>query len=145
MKCGSSQFATLVLCLALLDTWTLRAAELPRPDEATEYLVPLSMAQVRPRWTSQHRDEGAILGDFLVWPSATLAAVIDSNPFQQRRPGHGAIGARLAPSILAERDTGVQRTLAYAAGDLRFFPVSQGPTPPRAEPASCMTGLCDAT
>ena len=72
---------TLGLCLCPLHGVGAQAAELPRPDEATDYLAPTLMADARPRWTPDRRAEGAAWGGFMVWPAATLSVLADSNPY----------------------------------------------------------------
>ena len=49
------------------------------------------------------------------------AALYDSNVFAS--PNQQAVyGTRFQPSIIAARNTGIQRTLVYGVGDLRYYP-----------------------
>lgn len=120
----SWRFIKLGLCLLLGLGRSAGAVELPRPDEATDFLAPQSLIDAHPRWTTEHSRKSAHLADFLVWPAVTLGPVVDSNPFQRRRPGKPALGIALAPALLAERDSGVHRTTLYGAGDVQLFPQS---------------------
>jgi hypothetical protein len=59
--------------------------------------------------------------DWLVYGNVSLGGAYDSNvwasPNQQ-----SAFGPRFQPSIVALRDTGIQRTIVYGVGDIRYYP-----------------------
>ena len=59
--------------------------------------------------------------DWLLYGNITLGGVYDSNvfavPTQQR-----VYGMRFQPYVIAERNTGIQRTLIYGTGDIRYYP-----------------------
>lgn len=66
--------------------------------------------------------DGAIQAfDWLIYGNASLGGAYDSNVFSA--PNQQAVyGNRFQPSIVAERNTGIQRTLLYGVGDLRYYP-----------------------
>ncbi len=116
-------FCAMTLALGASNEARAATAELPRPDEAADLLfLPAFLANAHPRWTAEHRNQAAVVGELLVWPSATIGGVFDSNPFQQHRGAHGAAGVAVAPQLLAEREAGPVSTDLYAAGDLRLYP-----------------------
>jgi hypothetical protein len=59
--------------------------------------------------------------DWLIYGNVSLGGAYDSNvwasPNQQ-----SAFGPRFQPSIVALRDTGIQRTIVYGVGDIRYYP-----------------------
>ena len=118
------RIVTLGLCL--LPHGSAVALELPRSDEATDFLAPRFIADLHPRWTADHHAESLLLGDMLLWPAVTVGPILDSNPFQQTHPKRAAVGVGILPAALIERESGVHRTLGYLAGDLRFYPDIQG-------------------
>ena len=119
---NSDPLRAVTVGLCLCPSLPVLAADLPRADEATDYLAPRAMADQRPRWTPDRRDESATWGGFLLWPTATLGVLADSNPFQRHASAKAATGFRFAPHIVAERDDGVHATAVYAAGDIRLYP-----------------------
>jgi hypothetical protein len=95
---------------------------MPKPNEALDYLAPTLMADARPRWQAAAPDAGAASGGFLVWPSAGVEALVDSNPLQLHDP-HGAVpGLRLTPRVVAERESGVHATAFYGVADAELYP-----------------------
>ena len=95
--------------------------DMPRADEATDYLSPKVMAEARPQWRPATGQAGASWGGFLVWPSAKAGALLDTNPLQLHRPGSPDAGLRIAPALVAERDGGVHDTVFYANADARLY------------------------
>lgn len=71
--------------------------------------------------------EGALQAlDWLIYGNLGAGGAYDSNYYGS--PNQVAVyGARIQPSIVAERNTGIQRTLVYGTGDFRYYP-SQGRT-----------------
>lgn len=66
--------------------------------------------------------DGAIQAlDWLIFGNVTGGGVYDSNvlasPTQQ-----GVYGMRFVPSVVAERNTGIERTFVYGTGDIRYYP-----------------------
>ncbi|MDX7953519.1 outer membrane beta-barrel protein [Lichenihabitans sp. Uapishka_5] len=94
---------------------------MPKPQDALDYLTPATMAEARPRWRAAAQS-GAAWGGFLAWPSIGVGAVVDSNPFQRRRPGRAEPGLRLTPRLLVERQGGVHATVLYGAADTQLYP-----------------------
>ena len=59
--------------------------------------------------------------DWLIFGNVAIGGTYDNNVFDS--PNKQAVyGARFQPSIIAERNTGIQRTLVYGVGDLRYYP-----------------------
>ena len=66
--------------------------------------------------------EGALqVLDWLVFGNLALGSAYDSNEFASPN-AVSVYGLQLQPSIVAERNTGIQRTLLYADGDFRYYP-----------------------
>jgi Putative beta-barrel porin 2 len=59
--------------------------------------------------------------DWLIYGNVSLGAAYDSNVFASPTP-QTAYGPRFQPEIIAERNTGIQRTLLYGIGDIRYYP-----------------------
>jgi hypothetical protein len=67
--------------------------------------------------------DGALqLVDWLVFGNIATGAVYDSNVNSTPTHIQGAYGAQVRPSLVALRDTGIQRTLIYGIGDIRYYP-----------------------
>jgi hypothetical protein len=59
--------------------------------------------------------------DWLIFGNVSAGGVYDSNVFAS--PNQQAVyGTRFQPSVIAERNTGIQRTFIYGVGDLRYYP-----------------------
>ena len=59
--------------------------------------------------------------DWLIYGNVTVGGAYDSNVFGS--PNQRSVsGARFQPYVIAERNTGIQRTLLYGTGDLRYYP-----------------------
>jgi len=72
----------------------------------------------------EQSEHALILGDWLVFPSAFVGGIYDSNPAQVSH-GKGAEGLRLTMSGLAERNTGISKTDLYGMADGRIYTNSQ--------------------
>ena len=59
--------------------------------------------------------------NWLIYSKVALGAAYDSNIFASPNP-QTVYGARFQPEIIAERNTGIQRTLLYGFGDIRYYP-----------------------
>lgn len=59
--------------------------------------------------------------DWLIYGNVSAGSAYDSNVFDSPNK-KGVYGARFQPSIVAARNTGIQRTLAYGTGDIRYYP-----------------------
>ena len=66
--------------------------------------------------------EGALqVLNWLVFGNLNLGSAYDSNEYAS--PNRvSAYGVQLQPAIVAERNTGIQRTLLYGDGDFRYYP-----------------------
>ena len=66
------------------------------------------------------------IGDWLLWqPALGWGVACDYNLNQSPTNREQACGPRFQPSIVAERNTGIQRTLLYGVGDIRWYPSHQ--------------------
>jgi hypothetical protein len=59
--------------------------------------------------------------DWLIYGNLAVGGVYDSNVFASPNQ-QGVYGTRFQPSVIAARNTGIQRTLVYGVGDLRYYP-----------------------
>jgi hypothetical protein len=69
-------------------------------------------------------EDGVILGDWLLYPSAFAGATDDSNVNQTPTSlpgGKASMGLRVSPSIRAETQNGVSKTSVYGSADGRFY------------------------
>lgn len=60
--------------------------------------------------------------DWLIYGNVSVGGVYDSNVFGSAASQQPVYGARFQPSVIASRNTGIQRTLVYGVGDLRYYP-----------------------
>ena len=68
------------------------------------------------------RAENALVaGDWLLYPTAFAGAIFDTNPSQTAGQSQASGGARLVPSLLAERTNSISRTSLYAMTDARLY------------------------
>ena len=59
--------------------------------------------------------------DWLIYGNVSVGGAYDSNLFAS--PNKQAVyGTRFQPSVIAARNTGIQRTLVYGVGDFRYYP-----------------------
>ena len=65
-------------------------------------------------------EDALVLGDWLVYPSAFVGGLYDSN-INQTSNAQSSFGARLVPSFLAENDGGVSKTTLYGTADGRIY------------------------
>jgi hypothetical protein len=73
------------------------------------------------------RPENAlIVGDWLLYPTAFAGAFYDTNPSQNARRSRASGGARLVPSLLAERTAAISKTSLYAMTDARLYAIGEG-------------------
>ena len=59
--------------------------------------------------------------DWLIYGNVSAGGAYDSNVFASPNQ-QPAYGPRFQPSIVAARNTGIQRTLVYGFGDIRYYP-----------------------
>jgi hypothetical protein len=65
-------------------------------------------------------DDALIAGGWLVYPSAFIGGVVDSNVNQAPKAVTGA-GVRITPSLLAETTTDLTKTTIYGVADSRIY------------------------
>ena len=66
-------------------------------------------------------DRALPLGDWLVYPKATLGTMFDSNPTQSSVGAHSSFGFEIAPSLLAEHNTGINKITLFGTADGRIY------------------------
>jgi hypothetical protein len=130
LACGHLRFAlALLFTLALMMGFVTRAgAEAPgvpppgifyAPIESLEAQIARHSGDPRPQST-----QGAfqVLDWLLYYPGVGVGAACGFNlnfsPTNQIK----ACGPRFTPSVVAEHNTGIQRTLLYGVGDIRWYP-----------------------
>ena len=59
--------------------------------------------------------------DWLLYPTLIIGAVYDDNVFQTQTNRTAALGARITPSLVAERNTGIHKTTLYGFADGKFY------------------------
>jgi hypothetical protein len=69
----------------------------------------------------EQAEHALILGDWLVFPSAFVGGIYDTNPAQDSSGAKASEGLRLAMSGLAERNTGISKTDFYGMVDGRIY------------------------
>ena len=70
----------------------------------------------------QNRDYNSLpVGGWLLSPTLLVGGVFDDNVFQTQTNRKAAIGARVAPSLIAERNTGIHKTTLYGFADAKFY------------------------
>jgi hypothetical protein len=99
----------------------------PAPQGGGAHAPPIDVGtNVDLRQQLQQQSEHAlILGDWLVFPSAFVGGIYDTNPAQVSTGAKGSPGLRLTMSGLAERDTGISKTDFYGLADGRIYTGSQ--------------------
>ena len=60
--------------------------------------------------------------DWLLWGTLSVGGAYDNNVNSTPSNPITVYGARLQPAVVAERNTGIQRTLLYGVGDFRYYP-----------------------
>gem|GEM_PF-4335646 len=79
-----------------------------------------AIAQNDPRPTST---DGALqIADWLVFGNLAVGGAYDSNVTLSPSNPITAYGVRLTPNVIAEYNTGIQRTFIYGTGDFRYYP-----------------------
>jgi hypothetical protein len=69
----------------------------------------------------EQAEHAVILGDWLIFPSAFVGGIYDTNPGQASSGAKATAGARLVINGLAERNTGISKTDLYGMVDGRFY------------------------
>jgi hypothetical protein len=78
--------------------------------------------------TDNRSNEYAALpvGDWLLYPTVFFGATYDTNVRQSAVAPTASAGGRLVPSILAERNDGINKTSLYGMADARFYSDNAG-------------------
>ena len=90
--------------------------------------------------------EGAFqMLDWLVYGGIGWGLACDYNLNSTSTNQEQACGPRFTPSIVAERNTGIQRTLLYGVGDVRYYPTLSRVDLVDTTAASSMSGKSSVT
>ncbi len=128
--CARKRFCSLLssIFLSLLGSSALHAQTaaplIPGPQVFATKAEPLIDTAAREGGDPRPKSaDGALpVFDWLIFGSAALGAAYDSNVNSSPTSPIAAYGPRFQPTIIAERNTGIQRTLIYGVGDIRYYP-----------------------
>jgi hypothetical protein len=101
-----------------------QAPSVPTPQVFYSNVTPLS-ATIARYWTDPRPQsaEGAFqLSNWLLYGGLGLGVACDSNVNSSPTNPQQACGPRFTPSLVAEYNTGIQRTFLYGVGDIRYYP-----------------------
>lgn len=101
------------------------APAVPQPQIFYSRIQPLTdtvlRAQGDPRPATA---DGALqLADWLVYSSLATGGAYDNNVNATPTNPIAAYGPRFQPTVIAERNTGIQQTFLYGTGDIRYYPI----------------------
>lgn len=85
-------------------------------------LSPKPMAERSLRHKPTREYNGLPIAGWMLYPSFLASASFDDNLFLSSTNRVSAVGMRLRPNIIADRDAGIHHTTVYANGDFRIFP-----------------------
>lgn len=91
-------------------------------EDTLSLLSPKPHSAHNPLLKRSRNYRGLQVGSWMLYPSVFAGAIYDNNlVWSMHRPVH-ALGVRLNPRIVAERDAGIHKTTAHAEVDARMFP-----------------------
>jgi hypothetical protein len=101
-----------------------QAPSVPTPQVFYSSITPLSATIERYRTDPRPQSaEGAFqLWDWLLYGGLGWGFACDNNANSSPTNPQRACGPRFTPSIVAEHNTGIQRTFLYGVGDIRYYP-----------------------
>src|SRR5262245_11215274 len=101
-----------------------QAPSVPVPSVFYTSIEPLTAPIARERADPRPQStEGAYqVLDWLLYGGLGIGAACDYNLNNSPTNQQQACGPRLQPSIIAAHNTGIQRTLLYGVGDIRYYP-----------------------
>ena len=101
-----------------------QAPSVPAPQVFYTSIEPLTATIARTQADPRPQSaEGAFpVLDWLLYGGLGLGAACDFNVNSTPTNEKQACGPRFQPSIIAARNTGIQRTLLYGVGDIRYYP-----------------------
>ena len=107
--------AAALLSLTFYDS-TASAQSIAIPD-AQQFLAPAAQATVNPFEQPNREYNGLPVGGWMLYPSLFSGAAFDSNVYQTNANRASDVAWRIAPSIVAVRNTGIQNTMVYGSLD----------------------------
>jgi Putative beta-barrel porin 2 len=126
LRASGRILACLLTLLILIATVTESRAQPSVPGLEVFYSKPEPLAATIERTKTDPRPtttEGAYqLFDWLLYAGAGWGGAYDSNVNATPVNQQSVYGAQFQPSLIAERNTGIQRTLLYLNGDVRYYP-----------------------
>ena len=125
IKCGSIRLAlpALILWACCGQALSQGAPAVPSRQVFYSKVEPLTDIIARVQGDPRPKTaDGALQAlDWLIYGNVSVGGAYDSNVFAS--PNQQAVyGTRFQPSVIAARNTGIQRTLVYGVGDLRYYP-----------------------
>ena len=91
-------------------------------DDTFSLLSPKPLASVNPLLQPSRDYRGLDFADWLFYPTFSAGAIYNDNLFLTARNHVSAIGTRLHPALIAERDAGIHKTTIYGDADARLYP-----------------------
>jgi len=130
VRCRSVRLAACALALGAIcgEVHAQAAPEAPPRQVFHSRVEPLTDTIERTSTDPRPKSKDGALQmlDWLIYGSLSVGGAYDSNVFSAADQ-KAVYGTRVQPSVVASRNTGIQRTLLYGVGDLRYYP-SQGVT-----------------
>jgi hypothetical protein len=124
-RCGSIRlvFSALALWASCGQAFSQAAPAPPPRDVFYSKVEPLTDTIGRVQSDPRPKNSNGALQalDWLIFGNVSVGGAYDSNVFASPNP-QAVYGTRFQPSIVAERNTGIQRTLVYGVGDIRYYP-----------------------
>lgn len=98
--------------------------EVPSRQVFFSRITPLTETIAREKSDPRPATSGGALRimDWLLYGNIATGGSYDSNVNGSSTAPKNAYGSRISPSVVAERNTGIQRTLLYGTGDIRYYP-----------------------
>lgn len=112
---------SVTLCGGLASAQTVTTSS-SAAEETFSLLSPKPISTYNPLLKPNRDYTGEPLGDWMLYPSLLAGAIFDSDPLQSPASIHSAVGTRLHPAIVADHESGAQKTSIYGNADARIYP-----------------------
>ncbi|MBB4200568.1 hypothetical protein GGD83_004397 [Rhodoblastus sphagnicola] len=109
-----------LLAFGLVYSFPSVAQIVPTPDTGS-FLTPRSSSQVNPFDAPSREYTGLSVGSWMLYPTLFTGAAFDSNIYQNNGKTVSDVAWRTAPSLIAVRNAGIQKTLLYGTGDFMVY------------------------
>ena len=108
-------------------------------DDQPSYLTPAPLRADNPLLKRSRDYTGINVSDWMLYPEFTAGGVYNDNLGLAPTKPVAALGARLAPDLLALRDVGPSRTIAFGSAEALLYPQA-----PRADTLTGRVGLSES-